>query len=60
MDTKNLGVRSVLTILVLICVNCCHSASCEQTKASVYANSLAGRKTASGKPYKPGAMTAAS
>jgi len=30
------------------------------TKASVYSNKLAGKKTASGKLYKPGSMTAAS
>jgi rare lipoprotein A len=35
------------------------AAAVEVGSASFYHNSLAGRKTASGEPYRPGAMTAA-
>jgi rare lipoprotein A len=53
---------SVVATAALVCTSVQASGSNHETttKASVYSNKLAGKKTASGKPYKPQAMTAAS
>lgn len=51
------------TLLLITCTSMqafAQEAQAITTKASVYSNKFAGKKTASGKPYKPQAMTAAS
>jgi rare lipoprotein A len=53
---------SAIATVALVCTSAQANApdQATSTKASVYSNKFAGKKTASGKTYKPGAMTAAS
>jgi rare lipoprotein A len=69
-DSMTRTISAIATLLFLVPIGCSRSVDhepaaptttgCEKGSATYYASSLAGHATASGEPYDPDAMTAAS